>query len=284
MSSSVDRRLGAYGLLVRGRDLLMIRKVRGPWTGLLDLPGGKVEDGETLAEAIRREFAEETGLDVEVASQLGAFDLIREDPRDPARLLQHIGVYYRVTAIGGTLNESGDGLDSSGAVWVDPTALEPAAVVPLAWKALRAAGVVEVKPLRVLFMCGLNSTRSQMAEGLARQLGGGRLIAASAGLQATAVDPRAVAIAAEIGVDLSRQWSKVVDDEMLGRTDLVVTLCDPARDSCPVLPPGVARRHWPIRSLDELSRPEVPENVWRPAYRAVRDELRARVAELIREV
>ncbi len=143
--------------------------------------------------------------------------------------------------------------------------------------------VVEDKPLRVLFMCGLNSTRSQMAEGLARTFGGGRLVAGSAGLQATAVDPRAVAVAAEIGVDLSSQWSKVVDDEMLARADLVITLCDPARDSCPVLPPGVAKRHWPITSLDELSKPEVPEDVWRPAYRAVRDDLQARIHGLVQE-
>lgn len=123
-----------------------------------------------------------------------------------------------------------------------------------------------------------------MAEGLARILGEGRLVASSGGLAATHVDPRAVAVMDEIGISLIGQSSKVVTDEMLARTDLIVTLCDPARDACPVTPPGVARRHWPIPSLDEMSEAAVPESVWRPAYRAVRELIAAHIAELLREM
>jgi arsenate reductase len=122
-----------------------------------------------------------------------------------------------------------------------------------------------------------------MAEGLARVIGEGRLAPSSAGIRAGRVDPRAAAVMDEIGVSLSGQSSKVVTDEMLARTDLVVTLCDPARDACPVTPPGVARRHWPIPSLDELSGPDVPESTWRPAYRAVRDRILVHIKEFLRE-
>lgn len=246
-----------------------------------------VTDNRQLLEAL------ELGNLILVARMVAAAATAREEsrgvhyrtdfPNESPDWLRHLGVTAgpRGEVRVKTCDVGAAGLPADGS---GQGSLKKNQVVPLAWRALQATGVVKEQPLRVLFLCAMNSTRSQMAEGLARWLSGGRVAAASAGLEATRVDPRAVAVVAELDVDLSRQSSKVVDGEMLRDTDLVITLCDPARDRCPVLPPGVARRHWPIRSLDALSGSEVPEDVWRPAYRAVRDDLRARIEGLLDEL
>ena len=78
---------------------------------------------------------------------------------------------------------------------------------------------------RVLFLCTGNSCRSQMAEGFARALGGDRIEAQSAGIEAHGQNPRAAAAMAEAGIDISGQESTRLDDDMLERVDLVVTVC-----------------------------------------------------------
>ncbi len=100
--------------------------------------------------------------------------------------------------------------------------------------------------MRVLFVCTGNSCRSQMAEGWLRHLSEGRIAVESAGLEAHGVNPMAIAAMAEQGVDIRSQTSKTVDEGMLARADLVVTVCDHADAHCPVLPPGVRKQHWPF--------------------------------------
>jgi len=90
--------------------------------------------------------------------------------------------------------------------------------------------------LNVLFLCTGNSCRSQMAEGWARHLHGDALAAYSAGVQPTALNPDAVRVMAEAGVDISRQCSKHVDELAHIPFDYVVTVCDEAHESCPVFP------------------------------------------------
>lgn len=100
--------------------------------------------------------------------------------------------------------------------------------------------------MRVLFLCTGNSCRSQMAEGWLRHLAAGRMEVESAGLEAHGLNPGAVEAMARRGIDIRSQTSKIVDDAMVARADLVVTVCGHADAHCPVLPPSVAKQHWPF--------------------------------------
>ena len=97
---------------------------------------------------------------------------------------------------------------------------------------------------RILFLCVGNSARSQMAEGFARQILGEGAEVSSAGSKPAPVNPHAVEVMAEIGIDITGQYSKSVDTIDLSGLDLVVTLC--AEEVCPILPGHVRRLHWPI--------------------------------------
>ena len=134
------------------------------------------------------------------------------------------------------------------------------------------------KPLNLLFLCTGNSCRSQMAEGFARVLGAGRVVASSAGIEAHGKNPRAIAAMREAGVDISRQESTRVTDAMLGEADLVVTVCGHADEHCPVLPPGVRRVHWP---LPDPAKATGTEDEITETFRAVRDDIRERVVTLL---
>ena len=107
----------------------------------------------------------------------------------------------------------------------------------------------------ILFLCTGNSCRSQMAEGWARRIAGDSLVVASAGIEAHGKNPRAIAVMAEAGVDISGQESTVVDDDMLRRADVVVTVCGHANEHCPVFggaDSGVTidLRHFPSREVE----------------------------------
>ena len=101
-------------------------------------------------------------------------------------------------------------------------------------------------PLRVLVLCTGNSCRSQMAEGWLRHLGGDAVDVHSAGVEAHGLNPRAVAAMADAGVDISGHASKLVDDVPAVAWNVVVTVCDAARDRCPVLPGRFERVHAPF--------------------------------------
>lgn len=130
----------------------------------------------------------------------------------------------------------------------------------------------------ILFLCTGNSCRSQMAEGFARAYGGERVEVYSAGIEPVGLNPRAVAVMAEAGIDISKQTSDPIDLEVLNKADIVVILCGDARDKCPVTPAGGHCEHWP---LPDPARAEGSEEQIMAAFRAVRDEIRERVKELI---
>lgn len=130
----------------------------------------------------------------------------------------------------------------------------------------------------VLFLCTGNSCRSQMAEGWARQLGEDGIVPESAGIEAHGKNPRAIAVMAEAGVDISAQESTIVDDEMLHRADVVVTVCGHANEQCPVLPEGVTKLHWP---LNDPAKATGTEDEVMAAFRATRDDIEVRVQELL---
>jgi arsenate reductase len=133
---------------------------------------------------------------------------------------------------------------------------------------------------RILFLCVANSARSQMAEGLARHILGDRVEVMSAGSRPSKVHPLAVEAMAEIGIDISHQRSKSVEEIDTRRLDLVVTLC--AEEVCPVLPGRVRRLHWPIEDPVSTDPALSPEQL-RQRFRAARDQIRARILALRRE-
>jgi arsenate reductase len=133
--------------------------------------------------------------------------------------------------------------------------------------------------LRVLFLCTHNSARSQMAEGLLRDMAGDRFEVFSAGTEATRVRPEAISVMAEIGVDISGQESKTLERYIDEPFDHVVTVCDDANEACPIFPGARERLHW---SFPDPSRAEGEERL--AVFRKVRDEIRTRIeGELVKE-
>ena len=132
--------------------------------------------------------------------------------------------------------------------------------------------------INILYLCTGNSCRSQMAEGWTRHLGGDAFEAQSAGIEAHGKNPRAIAVMAEKGVDISGQESTVVTDEMLQAADVVVTVCGHADEQCPALPPAVRKMHWPLRDLAKATGSE--EEIM-AAFRATRKEVKRRVDSLL---
>jgi arsenate reductase (thioredoxin) len=135
--------------------------------------------------------------------------------------------------------------------------------------------------MSILFLCTGNSCRSQMAEGWTKHLAAGRLIVQSAGIEAHGKNPRAIAVMAEAGVDISSQQSTVVTSAMLDAADLVVTVCGHADEACPVLPPGKRKIHWPLPDPAKATGTE--DEILRQ-FRATRDEVKQRVQALLREL
>jgi arsenate reductase len=117
-----------------------------------------------------------------------------------------------------------------------------------------------------------------MAEGWARSLGGVELAAESAGIEAHGKNPRAIAVMAEAGIDISGQESTIVSNGMLRRADVVVTVCGHADEMCPSLPYGVRKLHWP---LSDPAKATGSEAEIMAAFRATRDEVERRVRELL---
>ena len=135
--------------------------------------------------------------------------------------------------------------------------------------------------MNILFLCTGNSCRSQMAEGWARLLGGAGHGVESAGIEAHGKNPRAIAAMAEKGVDISGQESTIVDDAMLQRAEVVVTVCGHADEMCPTLPVSVRKIHWP---LTDPAKATGSEDEIMAAFRATRDEVEARVRRLLTEL
>jgi len=132
----------------------------------------------------------------------------------------------------------------------------------------------EKKRRRVLFVCTHNSSRSQMAEGLLRDIAGDRFEALSAGTEATHIRPLAVRAMEEIGIDISGQESKTLERYLGEPFDHVVTVCDEANEACPYFPGAKNRLHW---SLEDPSKTEGSEEERLAVFRRVRDELGERI-------
>jgi arsenate reductase len=126
--------------------------------------------------------------------------------------------------------------------------------------------------MKIAFLCVANSARSQMAEGLAREVFGSSVEVFSAGSEPSRVNPLAIKAMAEIGIDISGHQSKSTSDVELASVDVVVTLC--ADEVCPVVPGRVRRLHWPF---PDPAMPDKSEEVQLKMFRWVRDEIRAKL-------
>ena len=127
---------------------------------------------------------------------------------------------------------------------------------------------------RVLILCTGNSARSQMAEGLLRDMAGERFEVASAGVSPTHVRPEAIEVMREIGIDISAHRSKSVDEFTGQEFDYVITVCDNANQECPIFPGKTKRIHW---SIEDPAVVEGEEDARLAAFRRGRDELSERL-------
>jgi arsenate reductase len=133
--------------------------------------------------------------------------------------------------------------------------------------------------INVLFLCVANSARSQMAEGLAHRILGAKARVSSAGSRPSRVNPYAIEVMAEIGIDIGGHTSKSVEAIDRSGIDVVVTLC--AEEVCPVFPGKVRRLHWPIADPASAD-PSLAADDHRARFRAARDALEARIRTLER--
>lgn len=127
--------------------------------------------------------------------------------------------------------------------------------------------------MNILFLCVANSARSQLAEGLARKHFGDRHNFFSAGSKPSKINPMAVKVLQEIGVDTSGQFSKSTDDIELQTIDLIITLC--AEEVCPVVNAKVKKLHWPFKDPGTAGTEE--EKV--ESFRKIRDLILAKIQE-----
>jgi arsenate reductase len=127
---------------------------------------------------------------------------------------------------------------------------------------------------KVLILCTGNSARSQMGEGILRSLSGRKVSVASAGTHPSRVNPLAIEVMKEVGIDISGHRSKSVDEFLSQHFDVVITVCDHARESCPVFPGAPRRIHW---SLEDPAAVEGSREDKLRAFRQVRDELMRRL-------
>lgn len=127
---------------------------------------------------------------------------------------------------------------------------------------------------RVLVLCTGNSARSQMAEGLLRHIAGDKVEVESAGVAPSHVRPEAIEAMREVSIDISSHRSKSVDEFLDRRFDYVITVCDNARESCPVFPGNAERIHW---SFDDPASVEGDRATRLASFRRVRDEIREKL-------
>ena len=133
---------------------------------------------------------------------------------------------------------------------------------------------------QVLFLCTGNSRRTQMAEGFLRAMAGERFDVMSAGSEETPLDPDAVAVMREVGVDISGQETKAVNRFLGRRFSYVVTLCDREKErTCPIFPGAIWRLQWDLEDPSKAA----TEEARRAALRRVRDDLQQRVGAFVEE-
>lgn len=128
-----------------------------------------------------------------------------------------------------------------------------------------------IEKKKVLFICTHNSARSQMAEGLVNALYGDMFEAFSAGTQATQVNPLAIEVMKEIGIDISHHKSKGLEGFLDKDLDCVITVCDHANETCPFFPGGRSRLH---KGFEDPAAVTGTDEEKREAFRRVRDQIR----------
>ena len=134
--------------------------------------------------------------------------------------------------------------------------------------------------MKVLFLCTENACRSQMAEGLVNHDLAGRVKAWSAGVRPSRVNPRAIQVMSELGIDISHHRSKSVDDLGGRHFDLVITVCDNAAAQCPMFPGSTEILHI---SFPDPAKATGTEEEIMAVFRQVRDDLREHLVPLLRE-
>jgi arsenate reductase (thioredoxin) len=131
---------------------------------------------------------------------------------------------------------------------------------------------------KVLFLCTHNSARSQMAEGLLRDLAGDRFESLSAGTEVTRVNPFAIEVMQELGIDLHGHRSKAID-EFAGETiDYLITVCDSAKEACPYFAGAKNRLHW---SFPDPSAATGSDDEKRAVFREIRDQIAMKIAQFV---
>ena len=143
---------------------------------------------------------------------------------------------------------------------------------------LSAKQMTDIRPLRLLVICTGNRARSQMAHGWLRHLGGPDVEVNSAGTDPKGVHPLAVRVMAESGIDISSHTSDHVDRYADDQIDLVVTVCDSAREKCPIFPGAKRTLH---HSYEDPDKPGIPDSQLLPIFRRIRDEIEAFSRELL---
>lgn len=131
---------------------------------------------------------------------------------------------------------------------------------------------------RVLFLCTGNSARSQMAEGLLHHLAGDRFDVCSAGTHPVGLNPGAVIAMQELGIDISAQRSKSMEEFVDQTFDYVITVCDRAKESCPRWPHTGHLLHW---SFEDPAAVLEPAEERRQVFRTVRDQIKTRIEEFL---
>ena len=129
---------------------------------------------------------------------------------------------------------------------------------------------------KIIFVCTYNSVRSQMAEGLMRSLHGDLYEVYSAGFYASGVNPMAIRVMKEIGIDISNQYSKSTEGYKNIEFDYVVTLCDESKDACPFFPGG---KRYLYKSFQDPAQFKGTEEEILDTFRRVRDEIRDWIEE-----
>ena len=130
------------------------------------------------------------------------------------------------------------------------------------------------------FLCTGNSCRSQMADGWAQKLLPEDWEVYSAGIETHGVNPNAIKAMNEVGIDISHHTSDLINQDILNKATLVVTLCGDAADKCPMTPPGVRREHWGFEDPAKATGNE--EEKW-AIFQQVRDAIGARIEQFVND-
>ncbi len=146
MKKVKGKHIGAYGVFIKNKKIVLIRKARGGYTGKFDLPGGGIEHEETPLEALFREVNEEAGLIVTSYKLIDAIstNIVWQMTSDTLEDLHHFGILYKINAKG-KLKKDADGLDSNGACWYKIDELKESELTPFAIYSLKKLGYIVKK-------------------------------------------------------------------------------------------------------------------------------------------